>query len=116
MSIFRLLPFSLLIVAATLAAQSAPQTTQNVVQSKNSGTLNIHAPARLEQSGPSPTSAFDSDGQLQTDTLCFSMRSYKVARDNPHSDSTHAVGYSTCQPAARFRTHTIEGVILPEQR
>ncbi len=116
MSIFRLLPLSLVIVSATLAAQPTPQKSPDAVQSTNSGTLNIHAPARLEQSGPSPTSAFDSEGQLQTDTLCYSMRSYKVARDNPDSDSTHAVGYSTCQPAARFRTHTIEGVILPEQR
>jgi len=42
------------------------------------------------------------------DSLCYTVRSYKVARDNPHSDSTHAVGSSTCQPAARFHTHTIE--------
>jgi hypothetical protein len=42
------------------------------------------------------------------DSLCYTVRSYKVARDNPQSDSTHAVGSSTCQPAARFHTHSIE--------
>ncbi len=45
---------------------------------------------------------------LDDHNLCYTVRSYKVARDNPHSDSTHTVGSSTCQPAARFRTHTIE--------
>ncbi|MFZ0199599.1 MAG: hypothetical protein WB523_15265 [Candidatus Sulfotelmatobacter sp.] len=115
MRIFRLFPLSLLMVAATVAAQSAPQKSSDPVQSTNPGTLNIHAGPRLEQFGLPPTSAFDFDGQLQTDTLCYSMRSYKVARDNSQSDSTHPVGYSTCQPATRFRTHTIEGVIPPTQ-
>lgn len=45
---------------------------------------------------------------LDEDNLCYTVRSYKVARDNPHSDSTHAVGSSTCQPAARFHTRSIE--------
>ena len=45
---------------------------------------------------------------LDDDSLCYTMRSYKVARDNPQSDSTHAVGSSTCQPAARFHTRSIE--------
>jgi hypothetical protein len=116
MSIFRLLPLSLVIVSAMSAAQSTPQKSPDEIQSTNSGTLNIHAAARWEQSGLARMSTFDSDGLLQSDTLCYAMRSYKVARDNPDSDSTHAVGYSTCQPAARFRTHTIDGVILPEQR
>jgi hypothetical protein len=44
----------------------------------------------------------------QGDTLCYAMRSYKVARDDQHSDSTHAVGYSTCQPAARYHVHTTQ--------
>ncbi len=115
MSIFRLLPLSLLMVTATVAAQSAPQKSPDALQSSSSGTLNIHAGARLEQFGLPAGSAFDFEGQLQMDTLCYSMRSYKVARDNSQSDSTHPVGYSTCQPAARFRTHTIQGVILPAQ-
>ncbi len=115
MRIFRLFPLSLLMIAATMAAQSAPQKSSDPVQSTNSGTLNIHVSSRLEQFGLPQGSAFDSEGQLQTDTLCYSMRSYKVARDSSQSDSTHTVGYSTCQPATRFRTHTIGGVIPPTQ-
>jgi hypothetical protein len=115
MSIFRLLPLSLLIGAATVAAQSTPQNGPDAVQSTNSGTLNIHAAARWEQSSLAPMPAIDLDGQPQTDTLCYSMRTYKVARNNPDSDATHPIGYSTCQPAARFRTYTVKGVLLPEQ-
>jgi hypothetical protein len=35
-------------------------------------------------------------------TVCYSIRSYRVTRDDPESDSTRVVGYSTCQPAVRF--------------
>jgi hypothetical protein len=33
---------------------------------------------------------------LLGEPVCFSIRSYQVARDDPQSDSTHPVGYSTC--------------------
>jgi hypothetical protein len=113
MSIFRLLPFSLLIAAATLAAQSTPQRNPDALQSTNSGQLNIRGGARLNQFSLQPTSAFDSNGQVQPDTLCYSMRSFKVARDEPQSDSTHPAGYSTCQPAASFHVHSIQGGTPP---
>jgi len=35
--------------------------------------------------------------------VCYCIRGYRVARDDPESDSTRPVGYSTCQPAARFQ-------------
>lgn len=34
---------------------------------------------------------------------CYSIRSYRFTREDPKSDSTRFVGYSTCQPAAEFR-------------
>jgi hypothetical protein len=34
---------------------------------------------------------------------CLSIRSYRVTRDDPESDTTRLVGYSTCQPAAKFQ-------------
>jgi hypothetical protein len=143
MSIFRLLPFSLLIAVglATAAAQSSPGNTTTTVPSGGFGKLNssesnllssnlksdlsppnpldrIHvdqyrpqlsqfAPPRMLLNGPDP--------QMLGDNVCYSMRSYKVARDDPHSDSTHAAGYSTCQPSARFHVHTIEGRASPEK-
>jgi hypothetical protein len=39
---------------------------------------------------------------------CYAIRSYVVARDSKDSDSTHPAGYSTCQPAARYRVKTTE--------
>jgi hypothetical protein len=37
------------------------------------------------------------------DATCYSMRSYRVTRDDPESDSTRPAGYSTCQPATKFQ-------------
>lgn len=44
----------------------------------------------------------------QTDATCFAIRSYRVVRDDMHSDSTHRDGYMTCVPAARFRVYTTD--------
>ena len=45
---------------------------------------------------------------LQADATCFAIRSYRVVRDDPHSDSIHRDGYTSCVPAARFRVYTTE--------
>jgi hypothetical protein len=124
--------------AATVAAQSSPEKSPIVIQSTDAGHFNSSASPDLpfifpnlkaEQDQPEPmdririgeysprlsqfgvphTLLSDPDGQpLDDDTLCYTMRSFKVARDNPQSDSTHAAGSSTCQPAARFHVHSIE--------
>ncbi len=36
------------------------------------------------------------------DNVCYTMRSYIVARENRDSDSTKLVGYSTCQPSSKY--------------
>jgi hypothetical protein len=48
------------------------------------------------------------NGPLDTDATCFTMRSYVVARDSKDSDSTHPTGYSTCQPASKYRVRTTQ--------
>ena len=45
---------------------------------------------------------------LDTDANCFTMRSYVVDRDSKDSDSTHPAGYSTCQPASKYRVKTTQ--------
>jgi hypothetical protein len=50
---------------------------------------------------------------LTTDDTCYSMRTYRVTRDDPESDSTRPAGYSTCQPAAWF--HVKDAGDLPVQ-
>lgn len=48
------------------------------------------------------------NGPLDADATCFTMRSYVVARDSKDSDSTHPTGYSTCQPASKYRVRTTQ--------
>jgi hypothetical protein len=57
---------------------------------------------------PSDSSRIASDKRLIDDTVCYKMRSYVVARDSKNSDSVHPVGYSTCQPAGKYRLRTTE--------
>jgi hypothetical protein len=61
---------------------------------------------RADQSQPRHTWVFDYRISSQSGGFCYSIRSYRVVRDDPHSDSTHADGYTTCVPAARFRMYS----------
>jgi len=47
-------------------------------------------------------------GDLDGVTTCLKIRSYVMARDSKDSDSTHPVGYSTCQPASKYRVRTTQ--------
>ncbi|MGB6802556.1 MAG: hypothetical protein WBE31_09830 [Candidatus Sulfotelmatobacter sp.] len=141
MSIFRLLPFSLLIITgvASAAAQSSTERNRVVVpapvsgQPNSSGGIDLLSPKlspdlnpqkpldrihieeyspRLAQLDSPRVFLFDPGWQGQDGTLCYAIRGYKVARDDPDSDSTHAAGYSTCQPATRFHVHTGDERVL----
>lgn len=48
-----------------------------------------------------PEAALTANGS-PNGNLCYSIRSYVVARDSKDSDSVHPVGYSTCVPAKRY--------------
>lgn len=56
--------------------------------------LQFHTLPRLEFDALEPT--------LGQGDVCYSIRGYRVTRDDPESDLTRPAGYSTCQPAARF--------------
>ncbi len=43
------------------------------------------------------------DSQLPT---CYAIRSYRVVRDDPQSDSTHRDGSTTCVAASRFKMYS----------
>jgi hypothetical protein len=108
MPISRLFPVSLLIAvsAAPMLAQSSPEkapapSTDRIQIGEYSPRLNQFSVPHFLLNNPDRQ-------RLEDDTLCYTMRNYKVARDNPQSDSTHAAGSSTCQPAARFHVHSIE--------
>ena len=45
------------------------------------------------------------------DSVCFTMRSYVVARESPNSDSTRLVAYKTCQPGWKFELRNAVGTV-----
>jgi hypothetical protein len=59
--------------------------------------LNLSPPLEADKMGVWP------DGESGADSVCYTIRSYVVARDSKDSDSVHPVAYSTCQPATRYR-------------
>lgn len=70
---------------------------------------------RLEAEALDEMAKRDLQGALklgQSDTSCFSMRTYRVTRDDPQSDATRLSGYSTCQIAGQYQTK--DAVILLE--
>jgi hypothetical protein len=134
MSLFRLLPFSLLLIVsvATVAGQSSPQKSSANVQSVEPGELSSsganpfsanfqtglkpntadrillgdYRPKQSQFSVPRNWLKVDPDPDSLART-CFKIRTYKVARDGRNTDSTHPVSYTTCTPAARFQSHSI---------
>ncbi|MFZ0420250.1 MAG: hypothetical protein WAM04_19255 [Candidatus Sulfotelmatobacter sp.] len=132
MSVFRLLQFSLVIAVgvATLAAQSSSDKIPAAIQSSDSS--QVDSSARTDLLSPNLNAGLNPPNPLDRiligdyrpqlsqfsvpqilraypekgDGDCLKMRTYKVARDGPNTDSTHPVGYTTCTPAARFQMHT----------
>jgi hypothetical protein len=117
-----LLPALLVSVCvAPLAAQSSPD--KNPVSSRplldglitppefrtNAPTLGFHGQlagqreAIPKQRAPKLESREQDPALAQDDMVCFYIRSYRVIRDDPKSDSTRLAGYSECQSAARFQ-------------
>lgn len=61
----------------------------------------------------------DADGTLvlpgghgATETTCFNIRSYVVARDSKDSDSVHPVSSTTCVPARKYRLKTTHAHVV----
>ena len=52
--------------------------------------------------------ALRGDDRSGNDSLCYTIRTYVVARDGKDSDSTHPVTSSTCQPGSRYHVKTAE--------
>jgi hypothetical protein len=133
MSVPRLLLLSLLIAlcVATAAAQSSPDNTSNSSQllpalpqnaEASTALIEFHLPlSHLDGLSLSPTTRttereddslvmrpLDSSMQHiltleQNEATCYTLRTYRVARVSPESDSTRPAGYSTCQRATRFQ-------------
>lgn len=56
--------------------------------------------------GPVEDRFLISQDMLPVGAFCLKIRSYLMKRDSKASDSTHLAGYSTCQPAGKYRLRT----------
>ena len=83
---------------------SSPQTAANSLHSdllNSSGIVrpnlfNLASSDRADRDGSRPDSARDGD------VTCYTIQSYLVKRESPHSDATAPAGYSTCVPASKY--------------
>jgi hypothetical protein len=79
--------------------------------SKGDPTTRVHVDPHVDWGGKQPSDSdvrrFPADPESSNDATCFSIRSFRVVRDNPDSDAIHHDGTTTCVPSARFRVHTV---------
>lgn len=114
----RLLAAALFLSSVTAFAQqnaTPSNPTEARDQERPAWQLSFDAPKNLlANSGsfplllPSDSSRIAADKRLIDDAVCYKIRSYVVARDGKNSDSVHPAGYSTCQPAGKYRLRTTE--------
>jgi hypothetical protein len=96
--------------AATAAAQSASDKSTD---SSQRSAARENAPLISSALEPRTPRIFNLQ---QDEAICYTLRTYRVARENPDSDSTRPAGYSTCQRATRFQLRTAVDSPKPEPR
>jgi hypothetical protein len=122
MCVPRLLILSLLlsVCVAPIAAQSSPdgnpqpsirldQIIPPLEFRRPSHPLWVQPPLRSDGIGLSDQRYVQPRAGERSEVTCYSIRSYRVTRDDPESDSTSPSGYSTCQPVAQFHFKTLGG-------
>jgi hypothetical protein len=107
MSVRHLLVLSLLILlcVATVAAQSPSGKSGDsplaAAESKKDS-----PEARSLDSGAQESRAQHILTPEQNDAICYTLRTYRVARLSPESDATKPAGYSSCLRSSRFQLKT----------
>jgi hypothetical protein len=122
MSIPRLLVVFLLVAlcVAPLRAQSAKESNPAFSQFESASQLQEQSwPGTMPDSARPGEDEFNLTPRLQrhahrsslsgepalaeNESTCYFLRSYRVTRDDPDSDSTRPAGYSTCLPGTRIQ-------------
>jgi len=93
-------------VAGLTAGSKAPETPLDRVHIDEFKSRTDYSPFKAEAKNDPIKLDLNDARAPDVDGLCYTMRSYVVARDSKHSDSTHPVSYSTCQKASRYRLRT----------
>jgi hypothetical protein len=68
---------------------------------------------RPDFSGPAGSDRADRDHRRfdpagDGDVTCYTIESYLVKRESPHSDVTEPAGHSTCLPASKYGVRKVE--------
>lgn len=95
-------------VAGLTASSKAANTPLGRIHIDEFKTQRDFSPFKAEAKNDPIKLDLNDAGAPDVDGLCYTMRSYVVARDSKHSDATHPVSYSTCQKASRYRLRTTE--------
>ena len=105
MRISTLLFFFFVMAGAALASDPAkPDSSLNLVQRASGMSVSEYRlPRRFRAAAPSENG------------VCYKMRSYRVARTERSSDSTELVGYSTCQPSAKFEMKYADSAVVENE-
>jgi hypothetical protein len=112
MSVRRLLVLSLLILlcVATVAAQSSSGQSSS---EKRADSASVASQSKKDspQTRSLDSSSQESSAQHiltleQNDSICYTLRTYRVARLSPESDATKPAGYSSCLRSSRFQLKT----------
>lgn len=110
--------FGLASLGAAPASDQSQATSGSVAPSVNADSLNSAAEAMpIGKFYPANERLYNFDlpnlGSIhieeERDNVCYTMRSYIVARENRDSDSTKLVGYSTCQPSSKYELRITVG-------
>lgn len=98
--------------ALTQSAQASLGIKQSQLPFRADGRNLPHATLTIEREDGSIV-IFPMDSRMQriltleqNEATCYTLRTYRVTRDDPESDTTRPEGYSTCQRAARFQLRT----------
>jgi hypothetical protein len=101
------------IVALILLTAPAAGFAQAAGSPKSVAAFAGDSAAILRPDGSSPTPAEHSPSSwklnaMNSQPVCYTMRTYVVARDTPGSDATHVASYHDCLPSWKLDMRTSE--------
>jgi hypothetical protein len=82
---------------------SSPQAAVNFFNS-DASISGIVRPSNLASGDRADRDRSRTDG----DVTCYTIQSYLVKRESPHSDAITPAGYSTCVPASKYGVKMVE--------
>jgi hypothetical protein len=112
----RLTTLLLLMIALLLLTAPAASFAQNAVFSKTDSSYTGDAAAILRPDGSSPASPAWKLDSMNSQAVCYTMRTYVAVRDEPRSDTTHIAGYHECLPSWKLEMRSSEQKNLEQRK